>query len=58
MPARSEKQRRLMAMAMARHNPSAVSKKNKGVLKMSKKQLEEFSVLDGEQQKQIREIVK
>lgn len=56
MPARSEKQRRLMAMA--RHNPSAVSKKNKGVLKMSKKQLEEFSVLDGEQQKQIREIVK
>jgi len=41
MPAKSEKQRKLMAMA--EHNPSTVSKKNRGVLKMSKQQLHEFA---------------
>ncbi len=40
MPAKSEKQRRLMAMAL--FNPSKLFKKNKAVLKMSKKQLKEF----------------
>lgn len=42
MPAVSEKQRRLMAMA--EHNPSMVSAKNRGVLKMSRKQLHDFAV--------------
>jgi hypothetical protein len=41
MPAKNEKQRRLMAMAL--HSPSKVSKKNSGVLGMSKKQLRDFS---------------
>ena len=43
MPSKSEKQRKLMAMAMALHNPSKVRKKNRGVLKMSNKQLHEFA---------------
>jgi hypothetical protein len=30
-------------MAMAEHNPSAVSPKNKGVLKMSQQQLHDFA---------------
>ncbi len=30
-------------MAMAEHNPSAVSKKNRGVLKMSGEQLHEYA---------------
>jgi hypothetical protein len=30
-------------MAMAEHNPSAVSKKNRGVLKMSHQQLHDFA---------------
>ena len=41
MPAKSEKQRKLMALAL--HAPSKVRKKNKGVLKMSKEQLHEFT---------------
>lgn len=41
MPAKSEKQRRLMAMAL--HNPSKVSKKNQGVLNMTLQQLKDFS---------------
>lgn len=40
MPAVSKAQQRLMAMAL--HDPSKVSKKNRGVLKMNKKQLREF----------------
>ena len=45
MPAKSEKQRRLMAMA--EHNPSAVYKENRGVLKMSKSQLHDFAHTKG-----------
>ena len=41
MPAKSEAQRRLMAMAL--HNPEKVNKENRGVLKMSHTQLREFS---------------
>ena len=45
MPAVSDKQRKLMALA--EHNPGAVSKKNSGVLKMSHKQLHEFASTKG-----------
>ena len=45
MPAVSKAQRKLMAMA--EHNPSAVSKKNRGVLKMSKSQLHDFAATKG-----------
>ena len=41
MPARSKAQRRLMALA--KHSPSKVRGKNKGVLKMSKKQLHDYA---------------
>jgi hypothetical protein len=41
MPAESKAQQRLMAIA--EHNPSAVSAKNRGVLKMSHKQLHDFA---------------
>ena len=41
MPAKSKAQQELMAIA--EHNPSKVSGKNRGVLKMSKNQLHDFS---------------
>jgi hypothetical protein len=41
MPAVSEKQRKLMAIA--EHHPEKLHAKNKGVLKMSKSQLRDFS---------------
>ena len=41
MPATSEKQRRLMAIA--EHHPDKVSDKNKAVLKMSKGSLHDFA---------------
>jgi hypothetical protein len=41
MPARSKAQRQLMAIA--EHNPGAVSKKNRGVLSMSHEQLHDFA---------------
>jgi hypothetical protein len=41
MPAESQAQQRLMAMA--EHNPGAVSAKNRGVLKMSHSQLHDFA---------------
>jgi hypothetical protein len=41
MPAKSKAQRTLMAIA--EHNPSKVKKKNRGVLKMTKKQLSDFT---------------
>ena len=45
MPAVSEKQRE--AMAIAEHHPSKLHKKNRGVLKMSHKQLHEFASTKG-----------
>lgn len=45
MPATSNKQRELMAIA--EHHPSQVSKKNRGVLKMSHKQLHDFASTKG-----------
>lgn len=45
MPAKSEKQRELMAIA--EHHPEEVSDKNKGVLKMSHKQLHDFAATKG-----------
>jgi len=41
MPAKSVKQRRLMAIA--EHHPEKLYKKNKGVAKMSKKELHEYA---------------
>ena len=41
MPAKSEKQR--MMMAIAEHHPSKLYKKNRGVLKMGKAKLSEFA---------------
>lgn len=40
-PAISEKQRKMMAIAA--HSPEKLNKKNRGVLKMSKEQLNDFS---------------
>ncbi len=45
MPAVSEKQRELFAIA--EHHPGEVSKKNKGVLKMSHQQLHDFASTKG-----------
>lgn len=45
MPAVSTKQRELMAMA--EHEPGKVSAKNRGVLKMSHKQLHDFAATKG-----------
>jgi hypothetical protein len=45
MPAKSEKQRELMAIA--EHHPEKIYKKNKGVTKMSHKQLHEFAATKG-----------
>jgi len=41
MPAKSKAQQRLMAMAL--HNPDKIQKKNREVLKMGKKSLEDFA---------------
>lgn len=41
MPARSVAQR--VAMAIAEHHPTKLLKRNKGLLKMSHKQLHEFA---------------
>ena len=45
MPATSEKQRELMAIA--EHNPSKLYAKNRGVLKMSHQQLHDFAATKG-----------
>lgn len=41
MPAISKSQQRIMAMA--KHNPKKLYKKNKGLLKMTSKQLSDFA---------------
>ncbi len=41
MPAKTERQRK--AMAIAKHHPKKLHKKNKGMLKMTKKQLGHFA---------------
>lgn len=41
MPAKSEKQRKMMAIA--EHNPGKLYKKNRSVLKMSKSDLSDFA---------------
>ena len=41
MPAESKDQR--VAMAIAEHNPGKLYKRNRGLLKMSKKQLHDFA---------------
>lgn len=41
MSATSKKQRRMMAIA--KHHPEKLHKKNRGVLKMSKKQLSDYA---------------
>jgi hypothetical protein len=44
MPAKSKKQRR--SMAIAEHNPDQLYARNKGMLKMKKKQLHDFAVAE------------
>ena len=51
MPAKSVAQRQLMAIA--EHDPSKVSKKNRGVLKMSHKQLHDFASTKGLKKKHV-----
>jgi hypothetical protein len=41
MPAKTEKQRRLMAIAL--HKPEKLHKKNRSVLKMSRDELHKFA---------------
>ena len=43
MPAKTEKQRRLIMTAM--HSPGKVSAKNRGVLKMSHEQMKHYATL-------------
>lgn len=45
MPAVSDKQRKLMALA--EHHPDQVSAKNRGVLSMSQGQLHDFAATSG-----------
>lgn len=45
MPAKSDKQRK--AMAIAEHEPEKLYKRNKGLKKMSKKQLHDFASTKG-----------
>jgi hypothetical protein len=40
-------------MAIAEHDPSKVSKKNRGVLKMSHKQLHDFAATKGLKKKHV-----
>lgn len=42
MPAKSEKQRR--AIAIAEHQPKKIYKRNKNLLKMTKEQLHDFAI--------------
>lgn len=51
MPAKSIAQRQLMAIA--EHHPEEVSAKNRGVLKMSHKQLHEFADTKGLKKKHV-----
>lgn len=45
MPAKTEKQREVMAIA--EHHPDKLYKKNRGLLKMSKGQLHDFAATKG-----------
>jgi hypothetical protein len=54
MPAESRAQQQLMAIA--EHNPSKVSKKNRGVLKMSHKQLHDFAATKGLKRKHVTKL--
>ena len=56
MPAVSKAQRKLMAIA--EHNPSSVSKKNRGVLKMSKSQLHDFAATKGLKKQHVMKLSK
>jgi hypothetical protein len=55
MPAVSEAQRRLMAIA--KHHPEKLKKKNRGVLSMSKAQLSEFAKKPKKHQNALRAAV-
>jgi hypothetical protein len=55
MPATSEAQRRLMAIA--EHNPEKLQAKNRGVLKMSHQQLHDFASTKGLHQKASKKIL-
>ena len=53
MPAKSEAQRRLMAMAL--HAPGKLWKKNRGVLKMKASQLRDFAETKGLKRKRKKQ---
>jgi hypothetical protein len=52
MPAKSEAQRRLMAIA--EHHPSQVNKENRGVLSMSHGQLHDFAATKGLKARKVK----
>ena len=52
MPAKSEAQRRLMAVA--EHHPEKLYAKNRGVLKMSKSDLHDFAATKGLKKRRYR----
>lgn len=54
MPAKSEKQRKMMAIA--EHHPEALNKENRGVLKMSHEQLHDFASTKGKDGNQGRHL--
>jgi len=56
MPAVSEKQRQLMAIA--EHHPEKLHKENRGVLKMSRQQLHEFASTKGNKKERALKTVR
>lgn len=54
MPAVSEKQRELMAIA--EHHPDKVKKVNRGVLKMSHQQLHDFAATKGLKKQSVKKV--
>ena len=55
MPATSEKQRELMAIA--EHHPDKLYAKNRGILKMSHSQLHDFASTRGLKRKKAKKVV-
>ena len=54
MPAKSKAQRQMMAIA--KHHPSKLYKRNRRALKMSNKQLHEFAATKGLKPKRIPDV--
>jgi len=56
MPAKSDAQQRLMAMAL--YEPKKLYKRNRGVLKMSKEQLRDFAKTRRRTTREVRELIR